>query len=82
MTSTGVNTKPPRSSSLKSDTSLVANSKFSCFQEMMEWKRRVRSEYLRLKSYKRHRRTDDVKVCGYFVLNYMIISVNSSYAEV
>lgn len=48
------------------DTSITANTKFADFQEMMEWKRRVKSEYYRLKRIKRLKRADQVRVKNHF----------------
>ena len=44
------------------DTSITANTKFCDFKDMMDWRKRVRSEYMRLKQNKRIKRSEEVKV--------------------
>ena len=45
-----------------SKTSLIANTSFKDFKDMMEWRKRVRSEFMRLKSSRRFKRAEAVKV--------------------
>ena len=42
--------------------SVLGDTQFRNFTDMMEWRKRVRSEYMRLKQHKRFKRADEVKV--------------------
>ena len=41
---------------------VTGNTRFRDFKTMMEWRKRVKSEYMRLRHIKRHKRADQVKV--------------------
>ena len=43
-------------------TSVTGQSKFRDFPTMMEWRKRVKSEYMRLRQLKRFKKADEVKV--------------------
>lgn len=45
-----------------SKSSLIANTSFRDFKDMMEWRKRVKSEYMKLKSQRKYKRVDEVKV--------------------
>ena len=47
--------------------SVLGDTQFRNFTDMMEWRKRVRSEYMRLKQHKRFKRADEVKVNAIFL---------------
>ena len=47
--------------------SVLGDTQFRNFTDMMEWRKRVKSEYMRLKQHKRFKRADQVKVNGSFL---------------
>ena len=47
--------------------SVMGDTQFLNFTDMMEWRKRVRSEYMRLKQHKRFKRADEVKVATVFI---------------
>ena len=50
------------SSSASTSRVSTEDTKFRDFKHMVEWRKRVRSEYMRLKQLRRFRKADDVKV--------------------
>lgn len=48
--------------------SVMGDTLFRNFTDMMEWRKRVRSEYMRLKQHKRFKRADEVKASAFVFL--------------
>ena len=60
-------------------TSTPAHPVFKDVKVIAEWKKRVRSEYLRLKSLKRTKRADEVKVIQPFIFLFLGFVIHNFY---